>query len=134
MSKTLIIADDNPGHIRLIKTNLKRSNFQGEIVIATNGKDVLNTINERSNNSLANIYLLLDLNMPIISGFKVLQQLKSESLTQRIPIIVLTTTDNPKEIERCYDLHANWCLTKPIDYSQFKTVVQLIGDFISKTV
>lgn len=133
MDKTIILADDNMGHIRLIKTNLRRTSFEGNIITAANGKDVLTEIEDIPIENYGNIVVLLDLNMPVISGFKVLQKLKSESETSRIPIVVLTTTDNPREIERCYDLQANWCVTKPVDYPEFKKIVQSIGEFIAHT-
>ena len=134
MNKTIILADDNPGHIRLIETNLRRSGFEDDIFVASNGRDVLNKIEAIPVEEYKNVVIILDLNMPLLSGIKVLTELKSDSVTSRIIIIVLTTTDNPTEIERCYSLHANWCVTKSVDYSQFKKTIQSIGEFIVNTV
>jgi len=132
-NKTVILADDNLGHVRLIQKNLVRSSFEGEITITNNGQEVLDALKTLDPLSYKDLVLILDLNMPILSGIRVLEELKSNSETKSIPVIIMTTTDDSKEISRCYALNANWCVTKPVDYSEFKRVIQAVGEFISIT-
>ena len=63
--------------------------------------------------------MLLDLNLPVMDGYQVLQRMKADDRTKRIPVIVLTTTDDPREVTRCYDLGCNVYITKPVDYEHF---------------
>jgi len=133
MAQKVILAEDNPGHVRLIKKNLERSSFEGEVIVASNGQDVLDKVNAIAVTDYGNLVIILDLNMPILSGYKVLENLKFNDRTFHIPVIVLTTTENPAEIERCYALRANWCMTKPVDYPDFKKTIAILGDFLNTT-
>lgn len=74
--------------------------------------------------------MLLDLNMPRLGGFEVLQRLEMDKSLARIPVFVRTTTDNPVEIERCYELGAAACLIKPVDYGAFGAMVQRLAEFL----
>jgi CheY-like chemotaxis protein len=133
MTQTVILAEDNPGHVRLIKKNLQRSSFEGDVVVASNGQDVLDRIHGLPTQDYSGLVVILDLNMPVLSGYKVLEQLKFNDSTFQIPVIVLTTTENPAEIERCYALRANWCMTKPVDYPEFKKTIATLGEFLNIT-
>ena len=75
--------------------------------------------------------VLLDLNMPVLDGYQVLQRMKSDDSTKRIPVVILTTTDDIREVERCYDLGCNVYITKPVDYEQFSEAIRKIGLFLS---
>jgi len=75
--------------------------------------------------------VLLDLNLPVLDGFQVLEKMKGDPHTQPIPVIILTTTDNPQEIMRCYELGCNVYVTKPVDYEQFSEAVTKLGLFLS---
>ena len=74
--------------------------------------------------------LLLDLNMPRLGGFEVLRRLKGDAKLTRIPVIVLTTSDDPAEVDRCYALGAAICIVKPIDYAAFSDIVQRLAQFL----
>lgn len=75
--------------------------------------------------------MLLDLNMPVMDGYQVLEQMKNNPSTQRIPIIILTTTDDQREVNRCYDLGCNVFLTKPIDPDLFSQAIHKLGLLLS---
>jgi CheY-like chemotaxis protein len=74
--------------------------------------------------------VLLDLKMPRVDGFEVLRRLKDSPSTAAVPVIVLTTTDDPREIERCYELGCNVYITKPVEYDAFIEAVRRLGFFL----
>jgi CheY-like chemotaxis protein len=75
--------------------------------------------------------VLLDLNMPVLDGYQVLERMKADERTRRIPVVVLTTTDDPREVDRCYGLGCNVYVTKPVDYERFSEAVRKLGLFLS---
>ncbi len=75
--------------------------------------------------------MLLDLNLPRLDGYQVLTRLKADERTRHIPIIILTTTDEPQEIERCYALGCNVYVTKPVEYDEFAEAIRKLGLFLS---
>jgi CheY-like chemotaxis protein len=77
------------------------------------------------------LLVLLDLNMPVLDGYQVLERMKKNERTKRIPVIVLTTTDDHREVSRCYDLGCNVYLTKPVDYVQFSDAIRKVGLFLT---
>jgi CheY-like chemotaxis protein len=76
------------------------------------------------------LVMIVDLNMPRLGGIEVLQHLKTDRRVARIPVFVLTTTDSPAEIDRCYTLGAAACLVKPVDYGAFASLVQRLAEFL----
>ena len=77
------------------------------------------------------LLVLLDLNMPILDGYQVLKRMKADKRTKRIPVIILTTTDDAREVSRCYDLGCSVYVTKPVDYEQFTQAIRNLGLFLS---
>ena len=77
------------------------------------------------------LLVLLDLNMPVLDGYQVLERMKSDERTRRVPVVILTTTDDPREVTRCYELGCNVYITKPVDYGQFSDAVCKLGLFLS---
>jgi CheY-like chemotaxis protein len=75
--------------------------------------------------------ILLDLNLPDMSGIDILSQIKSDEHARRTPVVVLTTTDDKQEIERCYDLGCNVYITKPVNYENFAAAIRQLGLFLS---
>jgi CheY-like chemotaxis protein len=126
---TILMVEDDPGHARLIEKNLRRSGIMNELINFDNGRAVLDYFFKGSIN--ADIHektlILLDLNLPEIDGFEVLEKLKGDERTKKIPIIILTTTSNPKEIDRCYQLGCNIYITKPVDYLNFSEALSKLG-------
>ena len=75
--------------------------------------------------------IVLDLNLPDMSGTDILERVKGDERLRRAPVVVLTTTDDKVEIQRCYDLGCNVYITKPVDYDQFATAIRQLGLFLS---
>jgi CheY-like chemotaxis protein len=132
---TILLVEDDPGHARLIEKNLRRSNITNHIVTASDGQqavDYLFGTGEHAGNDLPSpLLVLLDLNLPVLDGYQVLQRMKADEQTRRIPVVILTTTDDRREVSRCYDLGCNVYVTKPVDYEQFSEAIRQLGLFLS---
>ena len=125
---TLVMIEDDEGHATLIKKNLSRAGIGNKMVHLSDGNKALDFF--FGPNSLPKhekTLVLLDLNLPEIDGYEILRRLKSAPHTRNIPIIVLTTTDNPKEVDRCYELGCNVYITKPVEYNNFADAIQKLG-------
>lgn len=133
---TILVVDDDEGHTELVRRNLRRFGLVNKIVTLDNGQHALDFVFRRGNYADRplddSLLILLDINMPGSSnGIDVLREIKSDPTTRKIPIIMLTTTDDSREIARCYDLGCNVYVTKPIDPIAFIDTVQKIGLFVS---
>lgn len=132
---TIILVEDDPGHARLIEKNLKRIRIIDKIIILENGKEALNYIFSRTEcrdrRALYPCILLLDLNLPVLDGFQVLKRIKEDNRTKQFPVIMLTTTDSPTEISKCYELGCNIYITKPLNYQEFSETIRNIGLLLS---
>lgn len=132
---TIVMVEDDEGHARLIEKNVRRAGVNNPIVPFTDGNSALDFIlgEDRSGDVSANRYLLilLDLNLPDMSGIDILEKVKSNTHSKRMPVIILTTTDDEREIQRCYDLGANVYITKPVDYDSFAHAIRQLGLFFS---
>jgi CheY-like chemotaxis protein len=131
---TILLVEDDPGHTRLIEKNLRRANIKNEIAFATNGQEALDYLfceGEYANNKHAShLLVLLDLNMPVLDGYQVLERMKNDDRTKCIPVVILTTTDDPREVRRCYELGCNVYISKPVDYEQFSEAIRKLGLFL----
>ncbi|MCA9883594.1 MAG: response regulator [Anaerolineae bacterium] len=136
MEKAIILAEDNMGHARLIEKNLKRGGLQGKVTHFTDGRQVLDFLTgaekKETEVKIDNTVVLLDLNMPIMNGFQVLQSVKSDPTMKSIHVVVMTTTDDPSEIQRCYDLGCDLALTKPVEYTSFAQTIQKLAQDLNK--
>ncbi len=126
---TLVMIEDDDGHALLIQKNLQRSGIGNVLVHLKTGSEAIDYFFAQQN--LTNLHektlVLLDLNLPGVDGYEILKRLKAEERTRRIPVIVLTTTDNPKEIDRCYQLGCNVYITKPVEYESFSEAIRKLG-------
>jgi len=131
---TILLVEDDPGHTRLIEKNLRRANIKNEIAFATNGQEALDYLfceGEYANNIHgSHLLVMLDLNMPVLDGYQVLERMKKDERTKRIPVVILTTTDDSREVARCYELGCNVYITKPVDYEQFCEAIRRLGLFL----
>jgi len=130
-SVTLVLVEDDPGHARLIERNLRRAHMTNEILTLRDGQAAVDYLFGEGLRRPLPLLLLLDLNLPGLSGFQVLERLKADARTKQIPVICLTTTDNPPDIARCYALGCNVYLTKPVAYAQFSEAIRQLGLFLS---
>ena len=132
---TIIMVEDDEGHARLIEKNIRRAGVANEIVPFTNGTEALAYLLGPDGSGLVNkgrqLLVLLDLNLPDMTGVDILEKVKGNEHTRRSPVVVLTTTDDQREIQRCYDLGANVYITKPVDYDGFANAIRQLGLFFS---
>ncbi len=132
---TILLVEDDPEHARLITKNLRRFGVCSEILALDNGQKAVgflfNPEESAQSRDLSSLLVLLDLNMPVLDGYQVLQRIKGDERTRTIPVVVLTTTDNPAEIERCYRLGCNMYVTKPIEYDDFSRTIGNLTKLLS---
>lgn len=132
---TIIMIEDDEGHARLIEKNIRRAGVNNQIIPFKNGTEALDHMlgKDRTGNvSMGKQYLvLLDLNLPDMTGVDILEKVKTNQHTKLMPVVVLTTTDDEREIKRCYDLGANVYITKPVDYDNFANAIRQLGLFFS---
>lgn len=131
----ILLIEDDPGHARLIEKNLRRSNITNRITIINDGQQAIDYLfkegNYTSSAHPSPLLILLDLNLPGLDGYQILERLKGNNKTKHIPVIMLTTTDDIREVARCYSLGCNVYITKPVDYEQFSEAIRKIGLFLS---
>jgi CheY-like chemotaxis protein len=126
---SVVLIEDDEGHASLINRNLQRAGVLNPITRLRDGAEALEYFfGERTpDQPLDSTIVVLDLNLPDIDGFEILGRLKTDDRTRRIPVIVLTTTDNPRDIDRCYALGCNAFMTKPVGYNDFSEAIQKLG-------
>ena len=131
----VLIADDDAGHARLIEKNLNRAGLMNKILRFEDGQQILDFLFGRGEgakrSSDAAYLLLLDIRMPKVDGVEVLRQLKADLELRKIPVSMLTTTDDPREVERCHALGCNNYIVKPVDYDKFSEAIRQLGLFVS---
>jgi CheY-like chemotaxis protein len=127
--------EDDDGHARLIERNIRRAGVNNELISFTNGTEALAFLlgpdQSGEVSSKKQLLVLLDLNLPDMTGISILEKIKANPHTRRSPVIVLTTTDDAREIQRCYDLGANVYITKPVDYDNFANAIRQLGLFFA---
>jgi CheY-like chemotaxis protein len=129
-SVTIILAEDDDGHATLIERNLRRSGLDNGFIRLRDGQEALDFLLDPAAPRPEPCVLLLDIKMPRVDGIEVLKRLKGDPATATLPVIMLTTTDDPREIERCYQLGCNVYVTKPVEYEQFIEAVKRLGFFL----
>ena len=130
-SVNIIVVEDDDGHATLIERNLRRAGLANAVVRLRDGQEALDYFFANPASPLdAESVLLLDINMPRVDGIDVLRRLKADPRTAKIPTIMLTTTDDPREIERCYQLGCNVYVTKPVEYDAFMEAIRRLGFFL----
>ncbi len=131
----ILVADDDAGHARLIEKNLQRIGLHNSILRFENGQDILDFLFRRGTGpklvANAAYLLLLDIRMPKVDGVEVLRQIKANAELRKLPVIMLTTTDDPREVARCHALGCSNYIVKPVDYEKFSESIKQLGLFIS---
>ena len=130
---TIVMIEDDEGHARLIEKNIRRAGINNEIRHFLDGGTALKFLYEAPEGPALNgpALILLDLNLPDMSGTDILMRLKSDGPLKRTPVVVLTTTDDKVEIQRCYDLGCNVYITKPVNYESFAQAIRQLGLFLA---
>ncbi len=128
----IIIAEDDSGHASLIQKNIQRSGITNPITRFSDGQEVLDFFESFKEGMDPNSFLiLLDIRMPKMDGVETLKRIKQDPELKSIPVIMLTTTDDPEEVRRCHFLGCSNYIVKPVDYLKFAEVIQRMGHFIS---
>jgi CheY-like chemotaxis protein len=126
---TIVMIEDDDGHARLIEKNIVRAGVKNPILHFPTGSAGMDYL--RNNQGTGSLLILLDLNLPDMTGIDILQSLKADEALKKVPVIVLTTTDDKREIERCYELGCSVYITKPVEYEQFAHAIRQLGLFFS---
>jgi CheY-like chemotaxis protein len=134
-SVTIVMVEDDEGHARLIQKNIRRAGVTNDIVPFADGTSALAYLLGEDGTGAAKagrpLLILLDLNLPDMTGVDILKVVKENEALKRTPVVVLTTTDDQREIQRCYDLGCNVYITKPVNYEGFSNAIRQLGLFFS---
>lgn len=127
----ILLVEDSPGDIRLTQEALNDSKFDSNLHVVNDGERALHYLRKESGyeHAIRPDIILLDLNLPRKDGREVLAEVKEDRDLKRIPIVVLTTSDDEQDVLTSYDLHANCYITKPVDLENFDNIVKTIEDF-----
>jgi len=128
---TLLVVEDNDDDYLFTERAFKKSRFANPLVRTRNGEEALDYLYQRGQFADAPrpAMMLLDLNMPGINGYTVLEKMKSDASLRSIPVVVLTTSDDPRDIEKCYDIGANSYVHKPVDLPGFIEAIARLKDY-----
>jgi len=132
---TIVLAEDDDGHAQLIAEHFTEAGITNPLLRLRDGNETLDFFFHTGagpRSEAGKCYLLLlDIKMPGADGIEVLKRLKADERLKKLPVIMLTTTDDPRDIETCYAAGCNNYLTKPVVFSQFAEVIRRLGLFIS---
>jgi len=131
---TILIAEDDDGHAQLIKERLEAAGVNNPQVRFRDGQEAWDYISRSGGAGRQPdkpYLLLLDIRMPGLDGIEVLRRIKGDPALKKLPVIMLTTTDDPREVDICYELGCNSYLTKPVAFAQFSEVIRRLGLFLS---
>lgn len=131
-TKSILLVEDNPNDELLMLRALKKNNIANQVIVAHDGVEALDYLfgsGEYAERDLKDIpqLILLDLKLPKIDGLGVLKQIRANELTKYIPVVILTTSAEQKDIIDSYDLGANSYVQKPVDFNEFMTATQQLG-------
>ncbi len=122
----ILLVEDNVDEVELIKRALKKSNIQNEVVVAYDGAEALDYI---FNTKIMPDVILLDLKLPKINGLEVLKRLRANVKTKNLPVFVLTTSDEAKDLIECHNLGITSYLNKPVDFKDFEATIRFFNDY-----
>jgi CheY-like chemotaxis protein len=127
---TILMAEDDDGHARLVTERFESVGVTNPIVRFRDGQEAWDFMAGSGLQSGGEYLLLLDIRMPGPDGLEILRRMKADERLKNIPVIMLTTTDDPEEIEACYSLGCNNYLTKPVEFTKFAEVIRRLGLFL----
>ncbi len=131
--KRILLVEDSLNDIELILTSLAENNLGNEVVVVRDGEEALDYIYRRGVFRLRRegnpVVVMLDLKLPKVDGFEVLGRLKSDPNLRIIPVVVLTSSREERDLARCYELGTNAYVVKPIDFHEFVDVIKNLGLF-----
>ena len=127
---TFVLVEDDEGHAILIERTLRRYGIDNEVVRCRNGREAVELFFSGESRDRA-IVVILDLHLPVLGGLQVLERLKENPATRAVPVVVLSTSENPLEVERCYQLGCSGYVTKPVDFENFGRAIHSIASFLT---
>jgi two-component system, response regulator len=130
----ILLIEDDPVHVKLVERALKKSNLNNELSIIRDGeaafKYLINQEDESPEKKFIYPHLILmDINLPKVSGLEILRRIKQSPRLQAIPVVILTTSSNRADLEKCYEFHANSYITKPLDYEEFNQKIRSVEHY-----
>src|SRR3989475_12399954 len=127
----ILLVEDNPGDVRLTREALGEAKFKNALYVAGDGVEAIAFLRRQGKyaDAVRPHLILLDLNLPRKDGREVLAEIKQDPELKRIPVVVLTTSSAPEDIQKSYDLHANCYIVKPLGLDQFAKIGRSIQDF-----
>ncbi len=131
---TILIAEDDDGHADLIRKNLARSGIANPVLRFSDGQEIADFLFRRGNGQVREAgkryILLLDIRMPKMDGTEVLRLIKGDAELRKMPVVMITTTDDPREVALCHELGCNNYITKPLEYDAFINAIRQLGLFL----
>jgi len=130
--KIILLVEDNPSDIGLTRRALAKSHVANELVVAEDGQEALDYLFGtgayigRDVTQLPAV-VLLDLKLPRVDGLEVLRRIRTETLTRRMPVVILTSSKEEQDLAASYDLGVNSYIRKPVDFEQFAQAIQTLG-------
>jgi CheY-like chemotaxis protein len=126
----VLVVDDNPGDIDLVRESIDTQRFRIDLLVAADGTKALELLHDLVNRGDPLPHLvILDLNLPGIDGRRVLSAIKSDARLRALPVIVMSSSEAPTDVEDCYAWGANCYLGKPVGLAHYRNVIQAIEDF-----
>lgn len=131
----ILIVEDDEGHAILVRDVLETAGLSNKIRHFRDGQAVLDFLFGDGSKSVSHsgrtYVVLLDIRLPKVDGIEVLRRIKSDSELRKLPVIMLTTTDDAREVDRCHQLGCSVYIQKPVDYEKFTEAVRRLGLFIT---
>jgi len=130
---TILMAEDDDGHALLVQERFESVGVKNPLIRFRDGQETWDFLSGAGKPGAENgkgYLLLLDIRLPGLDGIEVLRRVKNDPRLKNMPVIMLTTTDDPKEISTCYELGCNNYLTKPVEFEKFAEVIKRLGLFL----
>ncbi|BAX80055.1 response regulator [Labilibaculum antarcticum] len=130
--KRILIVDDSPEDVELTIAALSENNLANEIIVAEDGEEALDYLYKRGkflNEPGYPAVILLDIKMPKMNGIEVLKHIRDDSQFKLIPVIMVTSSKEEKDLVESYKLGANSYVVKPVDYTQFMEAIKILGQY-----
>lgn len=127
--RPILLVEDNPIDLDLSRRAFLRKRIPNPIQVARDGEEALNYLQRWENGEIPPLLILLDLKLPKVDGLEVLRQVKSHARYRMIPVVVLTTSSEDRDVQAAYQLGANSYIVKPIDYHRFMEVASQLETY-----
>jgi CheY-like chemotaxis protein len=129
---TILLVEDNPDHAELVMRNLEDFKVSNRVIHVDDGQKALDYLHGQGEYADRRTYplpdlMLLDLRLPRVDGLQVLRQVKENADLRSLPVVILTTSDAERDLATAYDYHTNSFLTKPINFTEFSSLIRDLG-------